>query len=89
MPRTFIHDPQAVLDYKLDWSDWLGADTIASATWTVPSGLTQTAASNTTTTATVWLSEGTAGNSYSVVSTIVTADGRTDERTIILRVQHR
>ena len=89
MPEQFIHDPQAELDYTVDWSKWLGADTIATSTWTVESGLTTESTSNTTTSATIWISGGSAGQSYAVTNRIVTAGGRTDERTIYLKVRNR
>ena len=44
---------------------------------------------NTTTTATVWLSGGTADTSYNIVNTIVTAGGRTEERTLTIAVENR
>lgn len=78
--------PNAVLDYTLDWSDFLDTDTIATATWTVDAGLTKDSSSNTTTTSTVWLSGGTEGEVYAGVGKIVTAAGRTDERTFIILV---
>lgn len=85
MPQVFAKDPDAVLDYMIDWSDWLGAtDTIASATWTVPDGLTEDSSTETTTTATIWLSGGTAGASYALVCRVVTTEGRTDDRTITI-----
>jgi hypothetical protein len=28
-------DPNAALDYTIDWSDWLGADVIAASVWTL------------------------------------------------------
>jgi len=86
---TWIHDPNAILDYSVDWSDWLGSDTIASVTWTVPTGIVKASQAETTTTATAWISGGTAGTEYAVACKIVTAGGRTDERTIILRCQDR
>lgn len=86
---SFLHDPNAVLDYTVDWSDWLGADTLASVTWTVPTGVTKASQSNTTTTATAWISGGTAGTDYSLGCKVVTAGGRTDERTIVLQVRER
>jgi hypothetical protein len=92
MARTniFDKDPDAVLDYQLDWSDWLpDGDTIATSVWSVPVGLTEDSDTNTTTTATVWLSGGTAGTEYQVANTITTADGRTDERTIKIKVVER
>jgi hypothetical protein len=90
--KTFTKDPEAVLDYTIDWDadDWLGSDTITGTpTWTVPAGLTKDAQSNTTTTATAWISGGTADNDYDVECKITTAGGRTDERTIRLQVRER
>ena len=91
--KTFTKDPAAVLDYTIDWDadDWLGSDTITGTpVWTVPSGLTQpTSASNTTTTATAWLSGGTADQDYDVACKITTVGTRTDERTIRLQVRQR
>ena len=89
MPQQFIHDPQAQLDYTINWADWLGSDTISTSTWTVESGLTEGTNTSTSTTATIWLSGGTAGQTYSVTNRIVTAGGRTDERTITLKVRNR
>lgn len=86
----YVKDPDATLDYVWNWADWLGADTITGTpTFTVPSGLTKTAQSNTTTTATAWISGGTAGTTYDVACKIVTAGGRTDERTIKITVRNR
>ena len=85
----FAKDPQAVLDYQIDWSAWLGVDTIASSTWTVPTGITKTLDTKTTTATTIWLSSGTAGLVYSVVNTIVTAGGRTQDQTIYISIEER
>lgn len=85
-------DPQAKLDYEFDWSDWLSdssSDTISSATVSVPSGIVKESESFTTTTVTVWLSGGTAGEHYDVTCTINTAGGRTNERTMRVPVDHR
>ncbi|HHB12214.1 MAG TPA: hypothetical protein ENK62_03330 [Chromatiales bacterium] len=89
MAQIFLKDPDSTLDYVIDWSSWLGSDTIASSSWTVPAGLTMTSESNTTTTATVWLSGGSAGSSYQVTNRITTAAGRVDERSITIEVQER
>lgn len=86
---TVLKDPAAVLDYGIDWSAWLNGDTISTSTWTVPSGITQASESETTTTATIWLSGGTAGTDYLVTNKIVTHGGRTDERTIKISVTNR
>lgn len=75
MASEFTKDPDAVLDYQVDWTTWLNGDTISVSTWTVATGLTQVSATNTTTTATVWLSGGTVDQSYTVANKIVTAGG--------------
>lgn len=86
---SFTKDPDAVLDYKVDWSDWLDTDTIVTSDWTVPTGLTLELETNTTTIATAWLSGGTVATSYNVTNEITTADGRTDDRTITIKVKER
>ena len=89
MAQTFVKDPDATLDYIIDWSEWLDTDTISTSTWTVPTGLTNVSDSNTTTTATIWLSGGTAGQRYTVSNRIVTAAGRTEDRSITIKVRQR
>jgi len=90
MTRHFLKDPDAVLDYQIDWSSWLDTgETISASAWTVPTGLTEDSDSNTTTTATVWLSGGTAGVTYSVTNQITTSDSRTEDRTITIRCGER
>jgi len=82
--QQFKKDPDATLDYTIDWSTWLGADTISTSEWTVASGITEGTATATTTATTIWLSGGTAGVSYALTNQIVTAGGRTDDRTIVV-----
>ena len=87
-----IKDPDATLDYVINWAAWLGevSDTIDSAVWDVPAGLTEAAPSTvTTTTTTVWLSGGTVGESYEVRCRITTAGGRIDDRSILIRCVER
>lgn len=85
----FLKDPDEVLDYKFDWSTWLGSDTIQSITLIVPSGITKDSDTNDTTSATIWLSGGTSGNDYKITNRIVTAGGRTAERAITIRVSDK
>ena len=99
MAKTPIYDkdPASVLDYKFDWEDWLGSDTITgtpTATVEAISGDASPLAAVTplekdTTSATAWLSGGTVGNSYTVTVEIVTTGGRTDQRSIEIRVVER
>jgi hypothetical protein len=87
---VYVKDKDAVLDYKVDWATWLQAsETISTSTFTVPAGITKDSQSNTTTTATVWLSGGTVGQEYAVINRITTNQGRTDDRTITIRVQEQ
>lgn len=87
---VFKKDPSAVLDYAFDWSDWLATgETISTATWTVPAGITKTDQDETTTTAVIWLSGGTADTDYNVACAVTTSDGRTDERTMTIKVRNR
>lgn len=87
--NSFLKDPDATLDYQTDWSGWLSDDTISTSTWIVPDGITKNSDLNTATSATIWLSGGTAGERYPVVNRIVTAGGRTEDRTIQIVVTDR
>jgi hypothetical protein len=84
-------DSQAVLDYSVDWTEWLDGDTIATSSWTVAgdADLTITASSFSGGVATVWLSGGSTGKSYRVTNKITTAQGRTDRRSITITVEDR
>ena len=87
---TWPKSPLAVLDYSVDWSDWLAtSETISTSTWSVPAGLTQDSETETTTRATVFLSGGTVGTVYTVTNTITTNQGRTDARSLYITVRNR
>lgn len=90
MADSFLKDPDAVLDYKRDWALWFASgETIQTSSWVVPSGITKTNESVTSTSATVWLSGGTAGTDYTVVNRIITNQGRTDDRSFLIQVRDR
>ena len=88
---TYIKDPDAVLDYSVDWSLWLAGDVIATSEWILAPDTDLEAAVDTKTAskATVWLRGGVAGTTYLATNRIVTAGGRTDDRTISIKVQDR
>lgn len=87
---TFIKDPDAVLDYSIEWSKWLAGDQIQTSAWTVSDPALETADdSNTATRTTVWLSGGAAEHSYTVTNRITTSGGRTDERSFVVQVEDR
>jgi hypothetical protein len=84
---TFTKDPNAVLDYTIDWTRWLAGDHIATSEWLVPTGLTKVADTKAASSATVWLSGGTAGQSYTVTNRVTTTGGRTEDRSFTIRVE--
>jgi hypothetical protein len=84
----FVKRANEVLDFQINYSDLLGTDTISNSTWgnSVPSGLTKGSSSNNTTTTTLWASNGTADQEYTVLNTIQTAGGRTFTRDLRIRI---
>lgn len=88
---AFIKDPDAVLDYGFDWSDWLAAgETIVSSAWAADSSdITIDSDTFGDTSATVWLSGGTVGTEYKLTNHIVTSAGREDDRTIVIKAKER
>lgn len=73
---TLTKQPLEKLDFAMDWSSVMTADsdTIASSTWEVPAGITSVAQTNTGTSATIWLTGGTDGQSYTLVNQVTTAN---------------
>lgn len=88
-------DPQARLPFTMNWAQWLageGGDIIESVEWSVPDGITQEnspAPSHTDDMATLWLSGGSAGQTYDITCRVLTAGGRIDERTLSVTVTNR
>lgn len=86
-PGLQTQDPNEVLDYTLNWSDWLPTgDTISTSVWVANTGLTVADGGHTTTTATVWVSGGTVCKLYRVTNTITTAGGRTADKLLKIRI---
>lgn len=88
---SFKKDPNAVLDYTVDWGPWLTPmlDTISTATWIPETGLTVGTTTKTATTATAYVSGGTAGQILKLTCRITTTGGRTDDRTLTLKIAER
>jgi len=91
----YIHDPDAKLDYSHDWSSYLQAgETIASSTWNLTPASTaatlsgMSISSTTSVTAVIVTGLSTVGSIYRLVNRITTSSTRTDDRTIVLRVEH-
>ena len=85
-----LKDPSAVLDYVFDWTGWLATgETITDYTITADTGIAVDSSTEDAGKVTVWLSGGTAGENYKVACLITTSAGRTDERTIWIKVVER
>jgi len=84
----FTKDPEALLDYTIDWSDWMEtSDFIVDSTWIAPAGITIDHQVFTENRTTVWISGGTSGESYDLINRITTNDGREDERDLTIYVR--
>lgn len=89
---TFEKDPQAKLDYSIDWTSFLEtSENIASSQWFNPAGITVETTGHTNKVATIWLSGGALGQSYELVNRITTnnSPARIDERTIIVSIVNK
>lgn len=82
-------DPDATLDYGINWSAWLAGDVITSSSWSEPEGIEVDSNTHDDTTTTVWVSGGTLGKIYRLTNTIITAAGRKEDRTIKLVIKNR
>jgi hypothetical protein len=94
---NIVKDPAAVLDYGLDWTQWLrqndgSVDVIATSSWSISgpdSALVKRSQYGNTHMSGVWLSGGTVGADYLATCHIVTAAGREDDRSIRVHVEER
>jgi nitrous oxidase accessory protein NosD len=96
-------DPQETLDYSIDWSRFLGTDTITGITWfisgasgvdtqiTAPGqtveGLTAVNYTSATMTTTILLGAGTTNATYRVTCRITTSSGLVSERTVRISIK--
>jgi hypothetical protein len=86
----WLKDPDAVLDWPFDWSQWLAdGENITTSVMTVSAGLVLNSSGFSATSTVAWLSGGTPGIPYTLANRVTTSQGRTDERTITIRVQNR
>ena len=81
-------DPSDFLDYKHDWAEFLGEDTIVNSVWEGPAELTLDQPSFTATTATIWIGGGEPEGVYEVVNRVTTAGGRVAERSKTIAVMN-
>lgn len=97
-------DPNEILDYSVDWSRWLGANTLSGVTWYVDdaagvktqvtagnsvNGLTHVSSTNTATVSTIYLGAGTNNVEYKVTCAITTSGGTTAERVVKIKIKEQ
>lgn len=84
-----IKDPQAVLDYRMDWSPWLQPDELVTAFSATAQGVAISSVTHANGTVTFWLAEGEPTTSGVVTVEITTSVGRTDQRSITVHIEDR
>lgn len=90
----YLKDPDATLDYSVDWaSRYLGTDSVAASSWTIEpletGGLMLVNESLSDGVSTAVLADGVAGHVYRVVNRVMLVSGLVDERQMSVRVEHR
>lgn len=85
-----LQDASATRLYTIEWSDWLGADTISTSVWAVsPTGPTISGQTTSGTTASCKLASVTAGMEYTLTNTLTGASGAIEERSIVIRAANQ
>jgi hypothetical protein len=90
----FVKDPAAAIDYAVDWSaGYLVGQEVAQSIWAVDpvetGGLIVEAATQTAGKTEATLSGGIAGHVYRITNQVRFSDNRSDERTLVVRVEER
>lgn len=90
----FLKDPDAAVDYRVDWAAALAGEiTLTASVWTVEPdealGLTVDGETTRGSAATARLSGGLAGHVYRVGNRVTLSDGSVDERSLLVRVEER
>jgi hypothetical protein len=89
-----LKDPEAMLDYRIDWgADYLAGDVLTESSWTVSpaeaGGVSIASSRFDLLASTVEVGGGNPGRIYRLTNHVATAEGREDSRSIMLRVEKR
>ena len=89
-----LKDPDARVDYAIDWgAHYLDGQTIAASQWSVhpdeDDGIAVDVSSHDLQRTAVTLTGGVPGHVYRVGNRVTLSDGRSDERSLTLRVEER
>ncbi len=90
----FLKDPAAAIDYAVDWQTaYLGGQTIVQSQWLVlpdePGGIAVSAAAEAAGRSIATLIGGRRGHVYRLTNRVTFDDGRSDERSLDVRVEDR
>ena len=86
--RNLPKGEQSIVNIGLDWSQWLGTDTIITSEWTTDVELTLSRKQNTTTTTACYVEGGILGSVYQITNKITTLDGKVDTRFITIVIDN-
>ena len=79
-------DPDEVISFGVDWSEYLGAETVTSSNWTVASGVTTVGQTLVGKQANVTISGGTLGTVNRITNRITTSAGETVDQSIDIEI---
>jgi len=86
---AFVKDPNATVDYELDWSEWLDSDAVSTSTWSAPAALTLTGSNVTDNVTRIFVAGGSVGTDYLITNRITSSGGRIEDRSILIQVRER
>lgn len=88
--KVFPKDPDATLDFGVDWSEWLETgEVITGYVITADAGITVDDDGERDGIIVFWLSGGTDGIAYTIACKITTDLERIEERSILIRCMER
>jgi hypothetical protein len=89
--KTYLHNPDSKLWYKINWIDWLEGLTITVSVWKIPTGVTKISDSLTTTETAIEVStpSATTGQLFTLTNHVTLSNGEEEERSFILKIRKR
>ena len=89
----YLKDPYGIVDYAIDWSQYLDGRTIVASAWSVlpdeEGGVAIDEISFEPSRTAARASGGIAGHVYGLANHVTLSDGSSDDRSIALRVEQR
>jgi hypothetical protein len=89
MPKPYVKDPDAILDYYINWEPWLLGDPIETSSWNATGTISMGEQLLLGQVTGIWVSGGVVGERATLTNHILTAGGRVDDRTILLLISEQ